>query len=49
MPSADNMLLLTMFRTNFIRRLGPTWMHTAGRGPALIVVTEHSDEHDRNP
>ena len=48
MPSADNMLLLTMFQTNFIRRLGSTGMQ-AGRGPALIVVTEHSDEHDRNP
>ena len=48
MPLPDKMLLLTMFRTNFIRRLGSTWMQ-AGRGPALIVVTEHSDEHDRNP
>ena len=48
MPLTDKMLLLTMFQTNFIRRLGSTWMHAAGRGPALIVVTERSDEHDRN-
>ena len=34
MPLPDKMLLLTMLRTNFIRRLGSTWIQ-AGRGPAL--------------